>query len=184
MIKPPKLYLKRTDIPMQSLLDMDFQDSVEEKAGVYRSKGGGTSSVDNDVRSTTIKKDIEPKCYPDVCKYLVDMVNIWDPTLDPNDFEVLEFNYLKYGKGDKFKRHKDQIKQEGQPLRIYSTSTIVKTSDDLTGGDFIIWDHSDLPHTVELKPGETIFFDSTVHHEVTEVTKGNREVLVAWIYYK
>ena len=112
------------------------------------------------------------------------MVNIWDSTLDPNNFEVQEFNYLKYGKGDKFTRHRDQIVIEGKPKRIFSTSTIVKTSDDLTGGDFLIWDHSEMSHRVALQPGETIFFDSTVDHEVTEVTKGNREVLVAWIYYK
>lgn len=184
MIRAPKLYMKRTDIPMQSLLDMDFQDSREQKAGVYSNKAGGVNGFNNDVRSTTIKKDVKPKDYPDVCKYLVDMVNIWDPTLDPNNFEVQEFNYLKYGEGDKFKKHRDQIKEEGKPLRIFSTSTIVKTSDDLTGGDFVIWDYDGVQHTVELQPGETIFFDSTVHHEVTEVTKGNREVLVAWIYYK
>lgn len=182
MIRAPKLYMKRTDIPMQSLLDMDFQDSREEQAGVYNNRDGAT--INPNSRSTTVKKDIKPKDYPDVCKYLVDMVNIWDSTLDPNNFEVQEFNYLKYGKGDKFTRHRDQIVIEGKPKRIFSTSTIVKTSDDLTGGDFLIWDHSEMSHRVALQPGETIFFDSTVDHEVTEVTKGNREVLVAWIYYK
>lgn len=182
MIKAPKLYMKRTDIPMQSLLDMDFQDSAEVKAGVYNSRDG--EKVDPNTRSTTIKQDIKPREYPDVCKHLLDMINIWDPTLDSKDFEVREFNYLKYGKGDKFKRHRDRIKKENTPLRIFSTSTIIKTSDDLTGGDFVIWDHGGVEHTVELKPGETIFFDSTVPHEVREVTKGNREVLVAWIYYK
>lgn len=186
MIKADKLYLKRKDVPIQSLLDMSADEtSSETSAKLYdpNIKGG---REDPSRRSTTLKVDIVPEDYPEVTKHILNMVNIWDPTLDPNDFRVREFNYLKYGKGDKFIAHQDKVGKtkitEGQ--RIFSTSTIVRTSDDLTGGDFLIWDKNNGCHVVDLDVGETVFFSSVAWHEVQEVTKGNREVLVAWISYK
>jgi predicted 2-oxoglutarate/Fe(II)-dependent dioxygenase YbiX len=41
-----------------------------------------------------------------------------------------------------------------------------------------------MEHTVNLDVGETIFFSSFRDHEVRKVMKGEREVLVAWIYKK
>lgn len=182
--------MKRCDVPIQSLLDMDFSDSRERAAGIYRQRGPAEldTLVDNDFRSSTLKIDILPVEYPEVCDALLKMINIWDPSLNPNDFYIGEFNYLKYGKGDRFRAHRDRLPGNTAPAskRIFSTSTIVKVSDDLTGGDFNIADpavqYAFL--TVPLKVGETLFFDSFTRHEVTEITQGNREVLVAWIHYK
>jgi len=183
MITAPKLYLRRKDIPIQSLIDMDVAESSEKAAELYNSKLGGL--IDPDYRSTTVKIDIRPIDYPDVCNQLVKMVSIWDPSLDPNDFMIREFNYLKYGKGDKFSRHRDVIEDKNDgSKRIFSTSTIIKTSEDLTGGDFYIYDKDNVPFRVDLEVGETIFFNSLTDHEVVEVKQGNREVLVAWISYK
>lgn len=185
MIKPDKLYLKRKDIPIQSLLDMAADESPETTAKLYDPtiKGG---REDPSRRSTTLKLDIVPEDYPEVTKHLLNMVNVWDPTLDPNDFRVKEFNYLRYGKGDKFVAHQDKVGKAKvlEGARIFSTSTIVRVSEDLTGGVFRIWDKGNTHHHVELDPGETIFFSSLAWHEILEVTKGNREVLVAWISYK
>ena len=180
MITAPKLYLKRKDISIQSLLDMKEADSKEEPAGITRD---GVQQIDQTYRSTTIKKDIFTSNYPDVCNALLQMVNIWDPTLDPKDFVVKEFNYLKYSIGDKFTIHQDDD-DKSKNGRVFSSSTIINTSEDLIGGDFVIYDDVQVPHKLDIGPGETIFFRSRTWHQVTEVIKGNREVLVAWIHYK
>ena len=179
MIKlPPKLYLKRKDIPIQSLLDMAEDQSDFSEAGVYRKDFRG---VDKNTRSTKLKKDIKPKDYPDICKYLLEMVSIWNGTLDPNDYKVQEFNYLKYEKGDHFTRHKD-ILPDGE--RIFSTSTIITKSDDLKGGDFVIFQDDGYFQAIDLDIGETVFFSSETHHQIDPVISGTREVLVAWIWKK
>jgi predicted 2-oxoglutarate/Fe(II)-dependent dioxygenase YbiX len=180
MITAPKLYLKRKDISIQSLLDMKEADSKESAAGITRD---GVEQIDRTYRSTTLKKDIFINNYPDVCNALLQMINIWDPTLDPSDFTVKEFNYLKYGAGDKFTAHQDD-NDKTVNRRVFSTSTMINASDDLEGGDFVIYDDTQVPYRIDLDPGETIFFKSPTWHEVTEVKQGNREVLVAWIYYK
>jgi len=182
MIRLPKLYVKRKDIPIQSLFDLASSDTRDKAAGIYTPDG--KPEVDNLIRSTTIKVGPTPEDFPDICKHLLDMINIWDGTLDPNDYVVKEFNYLKYGKGDKFTRHRDQIKKKGKAFRIFSTSTIIKVSDDLEGGHFRMWDHLHTQVDVHIDVGETLFFDSRTPHEITEVMQGEREVLVAWIYKK
>jgi len=183
-IIPPKLFVKRSDVPIQSLMDMDFAPSRETPALVYKE---GHPDKPHDDRKTTLKMDIKPQEYPEVCKALLNIISIWDKALDPADFVVSEFNYLKYGVGDLFKKHKDRLPDNSGSLkpRLFSTSTIIKVSDDLKGGEFRIWPE-DESTTIEcnLDVGDTIFFSSQTMHEVNTVYSGNREVLVAWITHK
>jgi predicted 2-oxoglutarate/Fe(II)-dependent dioxygenase YbiX len=149
-------------------------------ATVYDS---GKGSLDKDTRSTLLKRNIKPKHYPDICNILLKMINIWDVTLDPDDYKVNQFDYLKYGVNDHFIKHKDQIGDD-KVNRVFSTSTIIEVSDDLEGGDFIIYDELGTEIKTSLEVGETIFFRSNRFHKVTPVTKGERSVLVAWIGIK
>lgn len=180
MIKPPKLYLKRKDIPMESLLDL------ADDAG----RGWGNAKVVQgfypDLRSTQIKHGLDPEEYIDVSKCILDMINIWDGSLDPNDYIVGEFNYLKYSEGDHFVKHSDLLSDSigKHNERIFSTSTIISKTDDLKGGEFVIWDNVGIPQEVSLDVGETLFFDSKTNHQVNKVTSGVREALVAWIWKK
>ena len=112
------------------------------------------------------------------------MVNKWNPERLNADFIVNEFNYLIYDKGDHFKRHRDKLFVEGRPQRVYSTSTLISQSDDFEGGELIVYDNDNNPINTDLQVGETAFFDSNSSHQVNPVTKGTREVLVAWIYKK
>jgi|TARA_R110002167_G_scaffold58768_1_gene166268 hypothetical protein len=175
-----KLYLKRKDVELQSLYDMQSENTGWKDATVYDS---GKGSLDKDTRSTLLKRNIKPKHYPDICNILLKMINIWDVTLDPDDYKVTQFDYLKYGVNDHFLKHKDQIGDD-KKSRVFSTSTIIEVSDDLEGGDFIIYDESDTEIKTSLEVGETIFFPSDKFHKVTPVTKGERSVLVAWIGIK
>lgn len=180
MIKAPKLYLKRKDVPMESLLDL--ADDAGQGWGAAKTVQG----YKPEARSTQIKHGLNPIEYIDVSKCILDMVNIWDTTLDPNDYIVGEFNYLKYSEGDHFIKHSDLLRESvgKHNERIFSTSTIISKTDDLKGGEFLIWDHVGISQEVSLDVGETIFFDSSTHHQVNKVTSGVREVLVAWIWKK
>ena len=106
MIVPPKLYLKRTEIPIESLLDMAEHESTWVDSGINRN---GKALIDKSARSTKAKVDIRSTEYSDVAYILEQMVNIWDSILDPKLYTAKEFNYLRYGEGDKFTKHKDVI---------------------------------------------------------------------------
>jgi len=175
-----KLYLKRKDVELQSLYDMQSENTGWSDATVYVS---GKGSLNKDTRSTLVKQNIKPKHYPDICNSLLKMISIWDATLDPDDYKVNQFDYLKYGVNDHFKKHQDQIGDDNVN-RVFSTSTIIEVSDDLEGGDFIIYDELGTEIQTSLEVGETIFFRSNKWHKVTPVTKGERSVLVAWIGIK
>jgi hypothetical protein len=177
-----KMYIKRKDLNIESLYDMRDDKSSFMLAEVYRN---AKSVVNKSSRSTKIKNGINPDHYPEITKSLTDMISIWDSTLNPADFYVKEFNYLKYREGDHFVRHHDHVRINGEldpNGRVFSTSTIIDKSDDLRGGDFIIWDQYNAEHKISLDVGETIFFSSFRDHQVNKVLQGNREVLVAWIY--
>ena len=175
-----KLYLKRKDLELQSLYDMQSENTGWRDAGVYSS---GQEITDKTSRSTLTKINIHPKHYPDICNSLLKMINIWDGQLDPDYYKVTQFDYLKYGVDDHFKKHKDRIGDD-KVNRVFSTSTIIEVQDDLEGGDFVIYDELDTEIKTSLEVGETIFFKSNKFHKVTPVTKGERSVLVAWIGIK
>jgi len=175
-----KLYLKRKDVELQSLYDMESEDTGWHDAGVTsKSK----DKINKEIRSTLTKRNIKPIHYPDICNSLLKMINIWDVTRDPDEYKVTQFDYLKYGVNDHFKKHQDQIGDD-KVNRVFSTSTIIEVSDDLEGGDFIIYDELGTEIQTSLEVGETIFFRSNKWHKVTPVTKGERSVLVAWIGIK
>lgn len=179
MITPPKLYMKRKDIPMESLYDLQDIEGRIEPAGTYSSGDG--PGINRDFRSTLIKH-MQPDEFVDVNHYLLNMINMWDGSLDPNDYIVKEYNYLIYNEGDHFKKHHDVLPVDNP--RIFSTSTIISYTDDFEGGEFAIWSNDGYNAVIDLQPGETIFFDSNTYHQVFPVKKGTREVLVAWIYKK
>lgn len=178
MIRHPKLYMRRTDIPLESLFDLKEEEGKLKPAGIY-SEGKG--KIDKNTRSTTLKA-LDVEAYPDINNALLNMINIWDGTLNPKDYIVREYNYLIYNEGDHFHKHHDQLKDKNP--RIFSTSTIISYSEDFEGGEFGIFSNDGYFETLDLTPGETVFFDSTTHHQVFPVKKGTREVLVAWIYHK
>ena len=177
-----KLFMKHKIVDFNSLLDMKEDiDGEMENAGIY---ANGKETVNKTSRSTKIKPFVKPKDYPDICSQLIKLVNKWNTDRINADFIVDEFNYLIYNEGDHFKRHRDRFKQNNRPERLYSTSTLISQSADFEGGELIIYDDNDNPINTDLQVGETAFFDSFTPHQVNPVTKGTREVLVAWIFKK
>tara|TARA_R110001632_G_scaffold159076_3_gene277296 strand:- start:967 stop:1536 length:570 start_codon:yes stop_codon:yes gene_type:complete len=177
-----KLFIKHKIVDYNSLLDMkEDVDGTLVDAEVWSPKGGNKNKQ---ARSTKLKRFIKPYDYPDICMQLITLVNKWNPDKLNLEHMVWEFNYLIYTEGDHFKRHRDRMKQNNRPDRLYSTSTLISQSADFEGGELIIYDDDDNPTNTDLQVGETAFFDSMTPHQVNPVTKGTREVLVAWIYKK
>lgn len=174
------LYVRKKVVPYESLLDLveDTEDKPFTQSIVYSSKRGERTNTDN--RSTSVKWP-DPKNWIDINASLLSMLSSFQE--DPNQFEVLEYNLLEYQKFDKFVKHRDTLSGQTR-LRKYSTSTIIKTSKDLVGGDLIISSDDGYNQKIDLDVGETVMFSSDTLHEVTEVQQGVRLVLVAWIYKK
>ena len=183
----PKLYMKRKEVPYESLLDMKDQKTEYKDCGVYRESDSKdkkrNQEIDKLTRSSKYKEDMFPWHYPEVCDALLNFIPLWDKELNKDDYIVKEFNYLFYKKGDFFKLHSDRILTPGKPERVFSTSTIVSKT-DLVGGELQICSKDGSKFNIDLEEGETVFFDSNTKHEVKEVLSGEREVLVAWIYKK
>lgn len=76
-----------------------------------------------------------------------------------------------YAKGAKFEKHHDR----NFPNREITCLTLIHKSNDLDGGQFLVYDHQqDEGIDSELEVGETIFFDSGSYHEVLPILKGWR----------
>lgn len=61
------------------------------------------------------------------------------------------------------------------PNRVWTAVTLVNASEDLAGGELVVYDEQDRLHDTKLQVGETVFFPSHMKHEVLTVTNGHRE---------
>lgn len=104
-----------------------------------------------------------------------------------DNLSVNQYDLLEYGKGCHFKVHTDSQGKEGVDInrsgRVWSSSTMVDCTDNLEGGDLIIYGprFGNTTRTIRLEKGQTVFFPSNYFHKVTPVTKGRRTVLVTWL---
>jgi|TARA_B110000908_G_scaffold19741_1_gene22263 Rps23 Pro-64 3,4-dihydroxylase Tpa1-like proline 4-hydroxylase len=153
------------------------------KAEVY-GKEGTTGGTDADTRDT-IRYNFDFRDWPTIAKKFSDYISI-------DNLETNQFDLLEYGEGMFFTVHQDnmggnvhqQHTAHNMTGRVWSSSTMIDCTDDLEGGDLIIYGPlmpSNNKMTVKLKKGQTVFFPSHFFHEVTPVTKGRRKVLVAWV---
>jgi len=83
----------------------------------------------------------------------------------------------KYTKGGYFEKHRDDYARESHWVNRYKT-LIIQLSDtsEYSGGDFLV-DDVKMNNTI----GNCILFDSSIYHEVTEITDGERYSLTLWL---
>ena len=107
--------------------------------------------------------------------------------IDEDGVIVNQYDLLEYGKGCHFELHTDSQGKEGVDFnksgRIWSSSTMIDCTDNLEGGDLILYGPrlGGTARTIRLEKGQTVFFPSNYFHMVTPVTKGRRTVLVTWL---
>ncbi len=188
------IFFKKKVVDYDILLDMKYD--MDGKVADASVQDDNYSGIDKKVRSTKLKTFIKVEHYPDICEQLLKIVGdsnflknrITYSGLTPSDLKVNEFNYLIYEEGDYFIRHRDLLNAGTRlvvdnvptPQRRISTSTLISESTDFEGGELILFDEDKNEIDSKLEVGETIMFDSYTAHKVNPVTKGTREVLVAW----
>ena len=176
-----KLFIKDKIIPDYLFEDIlyDLQNKNEYKSSV---SDGENSSIDEKIRNS-ISKNLKPSEFLDLNHLLENYCQKLDKVHIPSSLMVKELEYLKYGISGHFKPH-DDILANKNPKRIrrFTTVTLLSKTDDLEGGNLMIFDKNGNAINTMLEVGETILFYSSTTHQVTPIIKGDREVLVAWIY--
>lgn len=182
-----KLYIKRKLISSEDIKRL-ISDNLYFRPGSvvnYNEQTGQKNSLVNPSSRKCVIAPVRPENYPDLCNQILDIIPLWNDSLFKDQYKIGELQYTKYVQGDFFKMHRDAIDQPGEKVRrIFSTSTILSKSDDLSGGEFLIKDNDRGVHPVPLEVGETLFFDSRSFHQVSGINKGTRDALVAWIWKK
>jgi PKHD-type hydroxylase len=91
--------------------------------------------------------------------------------------------FFEYNQGMFYKPHIDVNPHLGHPAHNRKLTVITQLSDgdQYEGGDLQIFTSSLEPVTVTRKKGSIIVFNSSLIHQVTEITSGSRNVLASWI---
>lgn len=90
---------------------------------------------------------------------------------------INSFFYVRYNVGDKLPRHRDRSNHDihSNPEHSISYSFLLNMCEQ--GGEFLL-DDEEIDFST---PGQYISFDGQdIFHEITEIKKGTREVLVIW----
>lgn len=90
---------------------------------------------------------------------------------------VNSFFHVKYNVGDKLPRHRDRSNHDihSNPEHSISYSFLLSMCEE--GGEFLLDDQEIKFNT----PGQYVWFDGQdIFHEIKEVKKGQRDVLVVW----
>jgi len=91
--------------------------------------------------------------------------------------QINSFFHILYNEGDKLPKHRDRSNHEirKNPEGSVSYSFLLEMCEE--GGEFLLND-SDIMFN---EPGQYVWFDGQdIFHEIKEIKKGKREVLVIW----
>ena len=174
-----KLFVKDKIIPNYLFDDIlyDLQNITERESEIT-----GINNINLNIRNS-ISKNLKPSEFLDLNKLLENFCQKFDNKHIPSTLMVKELEYLKYGISGHFKPHDDILPNEKQNrIRRFTTVTLLSKTNDLEGGNLMVFDENVNAINTKLEVGETVLFYSSTTHQVTPITKGGREVLVAWIY--
>lgn len=109
-------------------------------------------------------------------KYNMDLTNYMNSITGYSAKDITSLHFIRYKEGKNLTRHKDEYMLDiKNPEK--STSIVFLLSMSEEGGDFLL-DDKDVGFNT---PGQYISFDGqATYHEVKEIKKGVREVLVLW----
>jgi len=173
-----KLYIKQKNIISQDTIDFLVEES--KSTSFRRSQVTGPNRY-SDYR-TSKQIDFHLLDLPDVVEAVTNLAfkfEVCDNWEDVKNRETI--NLLLYEKGGKFIKHEDVIDPRNNRVRYFSSSILIAKSEDLVGGDLILYSDDDLPFKIDLEIGEAVLFHSNRFHEVTEVKQGWRLALIVWL---
>lgn len=171
------------EIETSFVLDEDQIQEIKESVNEIFAVQSLVSGDDNYWRTSETINGFHYSLIPDQ----LDAIGDWIQLRTGQKLQTTECELLIYQKGQYFKRHKDVIPRNPNWKwlpRTYTTVTMIDKTDDLEGGNLIVYDHKDdtIGHSFNLEIGETIAFRSALDHEATKIMQGKRMVLVAWYH--
>jgi len=167
------------------LSKIECEKIIKYANNLSKNKGSVFGSGRNDINFTYRDSDIT-WLYPNqdtdwLYRKLVDTITMLNNTyfkFHISHFaEGLQFTNYKAPKGA-YKKHVDRMC--GINVRKLSLSIQLTDPKDYKGGDLILYEDEKGIKIIK-EQGTLILFPSYVMHEVTKVTKGERNSLVAWI---
>jgi predicted 2-oxoglutarate/Fe(II)-dependent dioxygenase YbiX len=171
------IFIKDKIIPNYIIEDFifDLSNLKGKPSSVYMNE----IEIKENIRSS-ISKQLDVRNYLDYAKLIEKFCEKLNPIHISSRLVLKELEYLSYGISGHFKIHDDAIPKTNP--RRFSSITMLSKTDDMQGGDLILYDKNNNKYYANLQIGETILFYSTTLHEVTPITCGGREVLVGWVY--
>lgn len=107
----------------------------------------------------------------------LELVNFINKITGHKAQNINSFFYILYNEGDKLPKHRDRSNHDikKNPEHSISYSFLLDMCEE--GGEFLL-DDTDISFN---EPGQYVWFDGQdIFHEIKEVKKGRREVLVIW----
>ena len=124
---------------------------------------------------------------------------VWNEFLRANQDEDFGFDidnlediqYTQYNTGMHYNWHNDTLRRDN---KIRKLSMTIVLNDEFEGGEFEVGENQGFfdnlggyslrfkTHKINLKKGDMVVFPSSLDHKVNVVTKGQRNVLVAWAW--
>lgn len=182
-----KLFVKNKIVPKHILDDIlyDLNTIPEHKSQMACINNTETKNILNSNLRNSVSKILNYFEYLDLAKIFENYCKELNPENIPSSYKMKELEYLKYEISGRFKKHTDAVPDKNHKrIRRFSLVTLLSKTDDLEGGDLILYDENENTLDTKLEVGETIIFYSTTFHKVTPITKGGREVLYAALYDK
>jgi len=179
-----KKYLKRkifSEEQIERLLEFAFDSSGYAPGATARGEGKPLS-YDKKVRDVLVS-NLPLMDNLDINNELIKFASEINDSITLETHFCKEIQALKYGPGGHFVKHNDTLDVNRKP-RTTTTITLLHKSDDLEGGDLILYgDKPGLPAlNTALELYESIVFPSSHFHECTTITKGERIALVTWVH--
>jgi PKHD-type hydroxylase len=118
--------------------------------------------------------------------------DIWNMGTQANNewfnFHINRLSFIQLAEYDEsyqgeYKKHKDVFWMNNDPTHHRKLTCVIQLSDPSTydGGDFEIYDTSNLPDKEEIRTqGTALFIPSFIEHAALPVTKGTRYSIAVW----
>ena len=168
------------------LNDEECQKIIDHSKKIKSSKGYVKDNDQENVLKNSYRESDLKWLYPDqeidwLYKKLVDAVNFMNDKYFgfhiSHFLESLQFTNYKEGKGF-YKKHIDKLHND--TIRKLSLSIQLTDPNEYEGGDLLLYE-DEKPQKMGRGKGTLVIFPSYMLHEVTKITKGERNSLVAWV---
>lgn len=164
-----------------SLSEINYLHKLINVEDVEEGKSTGDPSRRNNVGIVWLKDQVKFHWAYEKCAGLVKKANHENFNKRLSFMETLQYTLYNDVSESYYGQHFDQIVHTNRDTkRVLSFSVQLSSPDVYEGGDLEIYTANDFSATKNI--GDMIIFESTLLHEVKQVTAGTRVSLVGWVH--